>query len=140
MHTRPLLDHVLVPVADVADARRTAAALAPFDPSHVTVLYVVEKASGAIDPVPGGYLEEEGEDAVGAFREVFPDADERITWGEDPIGAIYDVASEVDATAVAYRSRGGSRLVRLLSGDGSLELVEDPPLPIVSLPEASQLG
>ena len=132
--TRSILDHVLVPVSGVGDARGTAAALEPFDPVNVTILYVVERADGFIDPVSTAYLEEEGKEALQEFKAVFPDANEHITSSAALVETIYDVAEEVDASAIAYRSRGGSRFVRLLSGDHALKLVDDPPIPVISLP------
>ena len=135
-----LLEHVLVPVAGVADARTTAAALAQFDTQDVTILYVVERSEGYIDPVSTKYLEEDGKAALQSFKEVFPDANEHLTSSDNLIEEIYDVADEVGATAIAYRSRGGSRFVRLLSGDHSLKLIDNPPIPVISLPDADGLS
>ena len=130
-----LLEHVVVPVERVDDARRTAAALDQFEPSRITVLYVIEQNTGGIDPVPSSHLAEKGAEAFEAFRETFPDAEEHLAQSDNPVEGIYEAATELGATAIAYRARGGSRLVQLLSGDHSLRLVVDPPLPIVSLPD-----
>lgn len=138
-HTN-LLEHVLVPVANPDDANVTAPALAAFDPDHVTVLYVIERPEGAIDPIPSEYFTEEGEQALEAFRNLVPGIDERLTFGENLVETIFDVATEIDASAIAYRSRGGSRFVRFLSGDHALKLVADPPLPVIALPDPKRLG
>lgn len=133
---KQLLDHVLVPVANEADARETAAAVKEIEPAHVTALYIVEKADGSIDPVPQQYLKEDGENALRVFDEVFPGADHELTYADNLVERIYSVAADIDATAVAYRSRGGSRFVRLISGDHALKLIKDPPIPVISLPQA----
>ncbi len=131
-----LLDHVLVPIANETDARETAAALKQLRPAHVTALYIVEKADGSIDPVPQQYLKEDGENALRAFDELFPDADHELTYADDLVDRIYSVATEIDATAIAYRSRGGSRFIRLISGDHAHKLTHNPQIPVISLPQA----
>lgn len=139
MSTRQsILDHVLVPIANVEDAEKTAAALEPYEPGAVTVLYVVERVPDSIDPIPSRHLEEEGRRALDAFKEVFPDATEHLTHSYDLIDRVYEVADEREATAIAFRGRDGSRFIRLLSGDHALSLVDDPPLPVISLPDGEK--
>jgi len=46
----------------------------------------------------------------------------------------FDVAGVVDASASAYRSRGRSRLMHMLSGDLSLKLVTKSDRPVIALP------
>lgn len=65
---------------------------------------------------------------------MFPDADERTVYARDIVGAIFEAADEVGASAVAYRSRGGSRISRFLSGDLSPELVTTADRPVIALP------
>ena len=131
-----LLDHVLLPVAHEEDALATARALEPYDPERVTALHVVEKGEGVPDKTPVEQSEELAAESYAAVRTVFPDADEHTAYARDIVGAIFDAADEIDATAVAYRSRGGNRLMQFLSGDVSLKLVTDAPLPVIALPRA----
>lgn len=129
-----LLEHVLVPVADADDATATAAALAPYAPGRVTTLHVVEKADGVPDKTPVEQSEQLAEEAFAAVRRVFPDADDHVTYATDVVDAIFDTAAEVDASAVAYRSRGGNRILQFLTGDQSLRLVTEGTVPVVALP------
>ncbi|WP_353634273.1 universal stress protein [Halobacterium sp. NMX12-1] len=130
----PLLAHVLVPVANEDDAAATATALEPYDPGQVTALHVVEKGDGVPDKTPVEQSEQVAADAFAAVRAVFPDADGHTAYARDVVGAIFDAAEEVDASAVAYRSRGGNRLVQFLSGDHSLKLVTQADRPVIALP------
>jgi nucleotide-binding universal stress UspA family protein len=131
---RELLGHVLLPVAHEADARKTAAALEPYDPERVTALHVVEKGEGVPDKTPVAQSEEVAEASYAAVREVFPDADDHTAYARDVVGAIFESAEEVGASAVAYRSRGGNRLIQFLSGDLSLKLVTNADRPVIALP------
>jgi nucleotide-binding universal stress UspA family protein len=131
-----LLAHVLLPVANEEDALRTARALDPYDPERVTALHVVEKGGGVPDKTPVEQSEELAAESYAAVRTVFPDAGEHTAYARDVVEAIFDAAAEVDATAIAYQSRGGNRLVQLLSGDLSSELATDAPVPVIALPRA----
>jgi len=130
-----LLKHVLVPVAHEEDALKTAKALAPYTPERVTVLHVVEKAGGAPDKTPVEQSEEIAAESYANFRTLFPDADVHVKYARDIVGAIFEAAEEVDASAVAYRSRGGNRIVQFLSGDLSLKLVTECEIPVIALPQ-----
>lgn len=133
---REMLAHVLVPVAHEDDARKTATALAPYDPNQVTVLHVVEKGEGVPDKTPVEQSEEIAAKAYAAVRDVFPDANEHTGYSRDVVAAIFKAAAEVDASAIAYRSRGRSRLIQYLSGDLSLKLVTQCDRPVIALPRA----
>jgi len=133
---RDLLGHVLLPVANEEDALATARALEPYDPVRVTALHVVEKGEGVPDKTPVEQSEALAAESYDAVRSVFPDADEHTAYARDVVDAILDAADEVDASAIAYQSRGGNRLLQFLSGDLSAELVTDAPIPVVALPRA----
>ena len=131
---RELLGRVLLPVANGDDARRTAAALEPYGPTAVTALHVVEKGGGVPDKTPVEQSEELAEESYAAVREVFPGADDHTAYGRDVAEAIFEAAETVDASAIAYRARGGNRLMQFLSGDISLKLVTNADRPVIALP------
>ncbi len=133
-----LLSRVLVPVATEQDARKTAAQLATYDPEHVTVLHVVEKGEGVPDKTPVEHSEAVAQEAFDAVHEVFPDAETATAYKRDVVEAIFETAKEVDASAIAYRSRGGNRLVHFLSGDLSLKLVTKSTRPVIALPRLEE--
>ena len=135
-HGRNLLAHALLPGANEDDALETARALAPYDPDRVTALHVVEKGDGVPDKTPVEQSEDLAAESYAAVRTVFPDADERTAYSRDVVDAILAAADEVGASAIAYRSRGGNRLMQFLSGDLSVKLVTDAPVPVVALPRA----
>jgi nucleotide-binding universal stress UspA family protein len=132
-----LLGHVLVPVAHDEDARLTASALEQYDPEQVTALHVVEDASNESDETLDGEPVSVSEEAFAALHEVFPDAETHTAYSTSVVEAIFENATELDATAIAYRSRGGGRLLHFLSGDLSLKLVTKAPVPVVALPVES---
>ncbi|EMA13119.1 universal stress protein [Haloarcula marismortui] len=129
-----LLGHVILPVATEDDALATAKALEPYAPSNVTALHVVEKGGGVPDKTPVEQSEELAEEAYAAVRSVFPNAGEHTAYGRDVVEKIFEAADEVDASAIAYRSRGGNRLMQFLSGDISLKLVTNADRPVIALP------
>lgn len=129
-----LLKHVLLPVAHDEDARATAVELEPYQPDHVTALHVVEKGGGVPDKTPVEQSERIAEESFAAVRAVFPEADDHTAYGRDVVSKIFDAADEVGATAIAYRSRGGNRLMQFLSGDLSIKLVMQADRPVIALP------
>ena len=133
-----ILAHVLVPVAHETDAAATASALEPYGPAHVTALHVVEKGGGAPDKAPVEQSEALAADAYAAVRSVFPDADDHTAYGRDVATNIFDAADEVGASAIAYRSRGGNRLMQFFSGDVSLKLVTGADRPVIALPRTDE--
>ncbi len=140
-----LLDHVLLPVADEADARATCDTLRPHVDrvQRLTALHVIEKGGGTIDKAP---LEKRREDAAACLAVVEAAlasevaVDTRTAFGTDVVETIFDEAASVGATAVVVRPRGGSRLVQFLAGDTAVKLVTDPAVPVISLPDRGSEG
>ncbi|KZX47709.1 universal stress protein [Haloarcula sp. K1] len=133
-----LLAHVILPVATADDALATAKALKPYKPSNVTTLHVVEKGGGVPDKTPVEQSEDLAEESYAAVRSVFPDADDHTAYGRDVVEKIFEAADEVDASAIAYRSRGGNRLMQFLAGDHSLKLVTKADRPVIALPRVDE--
>ena len=132
---RELLGHVLVPLANEEDARRTARALRPYAPRQITLLYVVEKAGGAPDKLSPEQAKTIGQEAFAAFDEILMSDDERLAFGTDITETIFDVAVEEDASVIAFSSRGGGRIVRWLTGDLALSLTTENAIPVLALPQ-----
>lgn len=131
---RDLLEHVLLPLANKEDAVRTASALEPYHPERVTALHVVEKGGGVPDKTPVEQSETVAEEVYDAVHTVFPDAEEHTAYSRDVVEAIFEAAEDVDASAIAYQTRGGSRIVQFLSGDPGLKLVTNTDRPVIALP------
>ena len=132
-----LLDRVLLPVASREDARATAAALAAHDVGEIVAVHVIEKAGGAVDKASVEQRELEAAEIFDVLQESLgqPVATE-ITYGTDVAEAIFDAAHDVGASSIVITPRGGSRWIRLLTGDVALSLVTESDLPVVVLPDA----
>lgn len=94
----------------------------------MTACYVVEKGEGVPDKTPVEQSESVAADAFEAFREPFPDAEEQVAYRRDIVAAIIDVADDRNASAIAFRPRGDSRITRFLAvtapSDWSLSLID----------------
>jgi nucleotide-binding universal stress UspA family protein len=138
-----LFERVLLPVASPDDATASARALQPRVGDSVVAVHVVEKAGGAVDKTS---VEQREEEAAHIFEAIHAELDDHttveteITYGTDVAETIFDVADEMEATAIAFTPRGGSRWVQLLTGDVALDLITDTDRPVVVLPEDETEG
>jgi nucleotide-binding universal stress UspA family protein len=136
-----ILQHVAVPIANDDDAAETATALEPcLEEIHrVTGIHVIETRPGAVNKAPMEKRRADAEQFLATFESQLSGrvvVDTRIAFGADVAETIVETADEVGATAIAFRSRGSSRLARLLSGNTTARLVTDPDLPVLSLAES----
>ena len=132
-----LFDHVLLPVADPEDARATGRAVSDRLTGPAVLVHVIEKAGGAIDKASVEQREERAEAIFDAARDVLGErvpVETQILYGTDVSERIFDAADDEDASAVVITPRGGSRWVRLLTGDVALDLVTETDRPVVVLP------
>ena len=138
--SQSLTAHPVVPVANADDAHATAGPLREYPHGEGTVVQVVEKTGGASDKRSLEQAEGLAEESFVAFQEIMPDVEAELAYDEDVVEGIVDLAVAVDASAIAFRPRGGSRLVQLLAGDGALELVTKPALPVTALTDTDAEG
>ncbi|QCC46598.1 universal stress protein [Halobellus limi] len=135
-----LFQTTVVPIGDPDDAADTAQIIGKFIPKggKILVAHVVEKGGGAPDKASLEQREQFAEDAYNTFVETLPDGDYSIEflplYGRDVAETIIQGAEEVDATAIAFVPRGGSRWIKFLTGDVALNLVENSSIPVISLP------
>ncbi len=143
-----LTDRILVPVANEGDATRTCEAISEHlskeaGTTDVVVLHVIEKADGAPDKAPLAAREEQAErlfDIVESYSQTFGyDVETRLVYGTDVLESIVDCAVEADATSILFVPRPSGRLTRLLTGDLSSQLVLESPVPVITLPQPSEI-
>ncbi|WP_430506351.1 universal stress protein [Haloparvum sp. PAK95] len=136
-----LLARPLVPVANEDDAVATYESLREYlvdDDGTPLVVNVIEKAGGAPDKAGVEQRQKAAEAAFEAFRERAAADDltvkTEIIYGTDVADAIIDHARDVDASAIAFHSRGGGALLNVLSGSVRTKLVTESDRPVIVLP------
>ncbi|WP_246984271.1 universal stress protein [Halorientalis marina] len=136
-----VFERVLLPVANDDDAEASCRAIEPYVGASVVACNVVEKAGGAPDKASVEQRELVAEDAFAVVRDRLGDVTEvetTIRYDTDVADAIFDAAADVDATAIIFTPRGGSRWLRLLTGDVAMDLVNKTDRPVVVLPDVSE--
>ena len=136
-----IFETVFVPIANPEDAETTARAVQRYAhrESEIIVTHVVEKGEGVPDKASVEQREQFAEEAYETFLDVFPDEWGNVRfvtlYGRDVAETIIEGAEEANATVIAFTPRGGSRWVRLVTGDVARNLIENSPIPVISLPE-----
>lgn len=136
-----IFQRVIVPVANEDDARATTEALASYVESAgvVVAVHVIEKAGGA----PGKASVEQRELFADELFEIVADGlanvavelETEYLYGTDVAETIIDGAHDLDASAIVFTPRGGSRWLKLLTGDVTTVLVNESDLPVIVLPD-----
>ncbi|QHS17580.1 universal stress protein [Halopenitus persicus] len=135
-----LTDRILVPIANEADAVGTYDALSMYldADTEIVVIHVIEKAGGGIDKASVEQRREIAEQSFEAMRGLAESDDvpieTQIHYGTDVAETINDAAAEHGATTIAFRSRGGGRILDFLSGSVRTKLVTDSDVPLIVLP------
>jgi nucleotide-binding universal stress UspA family protein len=132
-----LFERVVLPVASVEDAKATVRALEAYldEESSVVAVHVVEKAGGAPDKASVEQREEYAGEIFDVVREGLDDVETELRFATDVVASIFEAAGDHDATAIVFTPRGGSRWLRLLTGDVTLEIVTETDRPVVVLPD-----
>ncbi|WP_137285026.1 universal stress protein [Halorussus salinisoli] len=139
--TDNLFRRIVLPVASEADARTTAESVLPRlrdEAGDVLAVHVVEKAGGAPDKASVEQRESQARDVFAVVEEALAgegiDVETEILYGTDVAQTILDAADEFDASAIVFTPRGGSRWLKLLTGDTATGLIENADRPVVVLP------
>jgi nucleotide-binding universal stress UspA family protein len=139
---RDLFETAVLPVASETDARTTCAGAAAHlrrAGGRAVVVHVIEKAGGAPDKASVEQREAGAEGVFAAAREACEAmgvaVETRLEYSTDISESVFAVADDVDASAIAFTPRGGSRWVKLLSGDVANALVDESERPVVVLPD-----
>lgn len=131
--SKSLTESIIVPIANQEDAQATATALEPYDVGDITLLYVVEKGEGVPDKTPVEQSKQVASESFDTFKETFPEAKTETTYQRNVVAGIIEAARDVDASAIAFRPRGGARIRQFLAGDRSLRLITEADRPVIAL-------
>ena len=141
-----LFQRVLVPVASREDAAATTEALAPYVATAdgtVIAVHVIEKAGGAPDKASVEQREQRAEEIFAIVTEGLTETEvpleTRLLYGRGIAGTIIDAAHDLDASAIVFTPRGGSRWIKMLTGDVTNDLIVHADLPVLVLPDQNEV-
>lgn len=139
---RSLFRRVIIPVANTEDAIATTDALRPYVDTvsdGVLAVHVIEKAGGAPDKASVEQLEQDAREIFEHVRDGLAnldvDVETKILYGTDIASTIVEAAHDEDASAIVFTPRGGSRWMKLLTGDVTTTLLNESDLPVLVLPD-----
>ncbi|WP_135662734.1 universal stress protein [Halorhabdus rudnickae] len=139
-----LFSRVVVPVANEDDAAATVEALLRYGdgtPRAVIAVHVIEKAGGAPDKASVEQRELAAKEMFQIVREQLQGNDivfqTEFLYGTDVGDAIIEAAHDFNASAIVFTPRGGSRWLKLLTGDVTTTLVNESDVPVLVLPDQS---
>jgi len=137
-----LFRRVIVPVSNTDDAEATTDALAPYVTSAggvVIAAHVIEKAGGALDKASVEQRERSADEIFEVVADGLANVDIEVEteylYGTDVAETIIDAAHDLDASAIVFTPRGGSRWLKLLTGDVTTDLVNESDIPVIVLPD-----
>lgn len=140
--TDTLLQRIVLPVASVKDAEATSERVLPRlqdSGGNVLAVHVIEKAGGAPDKASVEQRKNRAHDIFSVVEETLKgegiDVETRILYGTDIAQTILDVTDEFDASAIVFTPRGGSRWLKLLTGDTTSGLIDHADRPVIVLPD-----
>lgn len=143
--TPPIIDRVLLPVANEADAERTCSAVRPHlneDGAEIIALYVIEKQEGVPEAASSEQLEEHGRKTLATVEDAFADSgvgvETELRYGTDLITTIFETAKDHAVDCIAFVPRPKGRLVSLLSGDSGWKLINRGEYPVLVLPHPAE--
>lgn len=143
MSSPDLLRRVVLPVADVDDARRTCAVALPYIANangEVIATYVIETNPGGVNKSSPEAMAEIADETLGIVEAESKEHDvpvkTEVRYGPTIAPSILDLARTTEATSVGFIARPGSRWVKLLSGDTAISLITQNDHPIVVFPRS----
>lgn len=108
----------------------------------ILAVHVIEKAGGAPDKASVEQRELNAEEIFAAMADRLADPafdfETEILYGTNIAEGIVDGAQVVDATAIVFTPRGGSKWMKLLTGDVTTGLINESDIPILVLPDVSE--
>lgn len=131
-----------MPVANEDDATATTAALGPYiepETDVVIAVHVIEKAGGALDKASVEQRELHADNlfdiVIDGLAETDVEVETEYLYGTDVAETIINAANDLDASAIVFTPRGGSRWLKLFSGDVTTPLLNESNRPVIVLPD-----
>lgn len=138
-----LFEQVLIPIASEDDARMARETILPYlagSGGVATVVHVIKYTEGGVNPSPVSMQEEDAERLFDIVNQDHPDlvVETKKAYGTDITAAIFEVATEINASAIVFAPEEKSRLIRLLTGDTALSLISNPDVPVLAIPRRDE--